>query len=156
MKPLDMKSDGNGADFPGNGTHRTTNAHRTTEKARPAQPVPQAIDATFAAAEFAPAAAEPIDAPMWPLHAALWLQLEMAPSIPVWTGLAIERHNRIPAPGFLYFDTAPPDRPGILDSSAFPSGKTAPGTPARLDLPESGLTPLGWDPRAVCRKQGGI
>jgi hypothetical protein len=153
-----------GADFPGltpaapsaarNGTHRTT------KKSRPAlkgPPVPDAISATaLATAAFAAAEAEPIDAPMWPLHAALWLQLEMAPSIPVWTGLAIERHNRIPAPDFLRLDAAPADRPGTLLNPAFSSGKSALSPPARPDLPASGLTPLGWDPRSVCRKQGGL
>ncbi|MGD1070510.1 MAG: hypothetical protein ABSB15_10255 [Bryobacteraceae bacterium] len=111
---------------------------------RAARSVPQPIDATFAAT-----GAGPIDAPMWPLHAALWLQPEPAPSIPAWTGIAIERHHRIPAPDFLQFDTAPANRPGALDDSRDAiEPRTGP------QLPPSGLAPLGWDPRAVGRKQG--
>jgi len=129
-----------------------------------AQLEPQVIDATsaktlattFVKAEFVTAEAEPVDAPMWPLHAALWLQSEMAPSIPIWTGLGIERHNRILVSDFLLFDAAQKDRPGSVDNSAFPSGKNARSSPACLDLPESGLTPLGWNPRAVCRKDGDV
>ena len=151
-----------GADFPGltatappaarNGTHRTTKKNGPAAKrsagsgARAdAGLAPQPVDATFAAIE-----AVPIDAPMWPLHPALWFQPERAPSVPVWTGLVIERHNRIPAPDFPRFDTAPPDRPGTLHNSC---DALRPG--ARRELPESGLTPLGWDARAVCRKEGG-
>ena len=114
------------------------------ERARAARTMPQPIDATFATAD-----AEPIDAPMWPLHEALWLQSEPAPSIPVWTGISIERHNRIPAPDFLHLDTAPADRPGALGDS-----REAMRPRARPELPQSGLAPLGWDPRAVGRKQG--
>ncbi len=109
-----------------------------------ARPGPQPIDATFATIE-----AEPIDAPMWPLHPALWFQPELAPSAPAWTGLAIEHHNRIPAPDFLQPDTAPPNRPDTPDNSR---DALTPG--ARCELPHSGLEPLGWDPRAVCRKEG--
>ena len=90
----------NGADFPGsianddspagNGTHRTKKNGATPK--RPARtggrtderPAPQPMDTTFVTVE-----AEPIDAPMWLLHSALWFQPEVAPSIPVWTGLAI-------------------------------------------------------------------
>jgi hypothetical protein len=151
-----------GAYFPGltatvppaarNGTHRTTKKNGPAPERSAgsgvradARPAPQPVDATFA-----PIEAEPIDAPMWPLHPALWFQPERMPSVPVWTGLAIERHNRIPAPDFLHFDTAPPDRPDTLDSSC---DALTPG--ARRELPQSGLAPLGWDPRAVCRKEGG-
>jgi hypothetical protein len=135
-----------------NGSHRTTKNNGAAPKrslgsgARAdARPAPQQIAAAFAAIE-----AEPIDAPMWPLHSALWFQPELAPSVPVWTGLAIERHNRIPAPGFLHSDAAPPNCPGALDSS-----RDALTPDARPELPPSGLAPLGWDPRAVCRKEGG-
>jgi hypothetical protein len=100
---------------------------------------------------FAITGAAPIDAPMWPLHAALWLQSEQAPSIPDWTGLAIERHNRIPAPDFQFRDIASPDRPGALDNSR---NALSPGPGRRPAIPRSDLTPLGWDPRAVCRQQG--
>jgi hypothetical protein len=135
----------------GNGTHRAARkngaaAKHSAETAAAMVPV----DATFVTTE-----AEPVDAPMWPLHPALWLQPEAAPATPAWTGLAPERHNRIAAPGFLHLDllqidTAPPDRPGALEKSQDP---LRPGT--CLEFPQSGLTLLGWDPRAVCRKEGG-
>jgi hypothetical protein len=141
----------------GNALHRTTKKHtRAPERSAgsgahlprvpAARPAPHPMDATFATAE-----AEPIDAPMWPLHTALWLQPETAPSIPVWTGLAVERHNRIPAPDFLYCDTVPPNRPGTPDKSDDALRPAA----RREELPQSGLAPLGWDPRAVGRKPGG-
>jgi hypothetical protein len=150
------------ADFPGltvtappaarNGTHRSTKKNGPAPKrsagggARAdARPAAQPVDGTFATME-----AEPIDAPMWPLHPALWFQPERAPSAPVWTGLVIERHNRIPAPDFLHSEIAPTDRPGTLDRTC---DALTPG--ARRELPESGLMPLGWDARAVCRKEGG-
>jgi hypothetical protein len=92
--------------------------------------------------------AAPVDAPMWPVHSAAWFQPEVAPSAPAWSGLGIERHARIPAPDFLPPDTAPANRPGTCENEhrAF--------TPAaRPETPESGLTPLGWDPRAVFWKE---
>ena len=55
----------------GNGTHRAPKKNK---------PAPQRINAKFATPEAAP-----IDAPMWPVHTALWLQSEMAPSISVST-----------------------------------------------------------------------
>ena len=131
----------------GNGTH---GANRKN-KPKPGRSVdsgvqtaPQPMEASFITGGI-----EPIDAPMWLIHAALWLQSEQAPSIPAWTGLAIERHNRIPAPDFLRADNAPPNRHAALDGMSDvlrPAGHGA--------FPQSDLTPLGWDPRTICRKQG--
>jgi len=109
------------------------------------QSAPRPLDATFTAG-----GAEPIDAPMWPRSAALWLQPEISPSIPVWTGLAIERHFGIPSPGFLCFETALSNRPATISLH----DELRP--PARMDVPQSGLATLGWDPRAVCRQQGRV
>jgi hypothetical protein len=106
---------------------------------------PQPVEAAFAIT-----GGEPIDTPMWPHHAAPWLQGERTPSIAVWTGLTIERQNRIPAPGFLHFEIAPMERPGAIESSRHALHPTV-----RLEFPQSGLAPLGWDPRAVCRKHEG-
>jgi hypothetical protein len=89
--------------------------------------------------------AAPIDAPMWPVHSALWFQPELAPSAPMWSDLNIERHNRIPAPVFLHAETAPLNRPDALDHSI---DARTPG--ANPEIPQSGLAPLGWDPRADC------
>lgn len=142
-----------------NGTHRAAKRNGAAPKrssgsggsgARAdALPLPQPLAAAFAIIGDEPGD-EPIDAPKWPLHPAAWFQPELAPSVPVRSGLAIERHNRIPAPDFLHSGIAPADRPEGLHSS--PVALTACG---RRELPQSGLAPLGWDPRAVCRKEGG-
>jgi hypothetical protein len=134
-----------------NGTHRTTGnspaAKRPAGSRARTGPgcAPQPVEAGFAVTE-----GEPIDTPMWPRHTASWLQGERTPSVAVWTGLTIERRNRIPAPGFLHFDIAPLKRPCTIESSRHPLH-----SPVRLEFPQSGLAPLGWDPRAVCRKQEG-
>lgn len=135
----------------GNGIHKPTRKNGAASKppgagARAdAATAPQPLDAAFVTIE-----AEPVDAPMWPLHPVAWLQPEPVPSVPLWTGLAIERHNRIPAPGFLLLDIAPPDCPSTLDSARDPLRPDI-----HRELPQSCLTPLGWDVRAVCRKEGG-
>jgi hypothetical protein len=101
------------------------------------------LDAPFTRIE-----AEPLDAPMWPIHPAVWFQPEVPPMAPAWSSLTIERHNRIPAPGLVQFDIAPLDR---ADEAADESDALAPA--ARPGLSESDLEPLGWDPRAVCGKE---
>ena len=110
-----------------------------------APPAPAPPDESFAGIEI-----EPIEAPMWPIHPALWFQPELAPSAPQWSGLEIERHNRVPVPDFVRSDIAPFDRPGVRDTSC---GALTPCV--RPAVPPSDLAPLGWDPRAVCRKEGG-
>lgn len=130
----------------GNGTHRAAKRNGAASK-RSAES--DALPAPAPAAElFETIETQPIDSPMWPLHPAVWFQPEIAPSIPAWSSLTIERRHRIPAPDFLCSDPTPPDRACGMENSC------APVTPeARLDLPQSDLEPLGWDPRAVCRKQ---
>ena len=128
-----------------NGTHRTTRngsaAKRPGSRTRTDRgSAPRPAEAAFAISEV-----EPVDTPMWPRHAASWLQGERMPSVAVWTGLTIERQNRIPAPGFLPLEIAPMERPGAIESSPRPLH-----SPVRLEFPQSGLAPLGWDPRAVC------
>jgi len=91
--------------------------------------------------------ATPIDSPAWPLHSAMWLQPDGVPSVPVWSGLAVERQNRFPIPDFQPPGIAPLDQPGKAHKS-----RDAFTTAARPLLPETDLRPLGWDPRAVCWK----
>lgn len=133
---------------PSNGVHHRPPKKKASKKSAKtvtgrertvAQPIP---------AEFVDIATGPADAPMWPLHSALWLQPERAAAMPEWTGLAVERRHRIPAPGLLPVETTPLDRRDALDHSC-EGRKPAP----RRELPPSGLTPLGWDPRAVCRRE---
>lgn len=134
-----------------NGAHPATRksraAKRPTGSGGPAgrDSAPHPVEA-----DFAVIAGEPIDTPMWPRHAASWLQVERTPATGLWTGLTIERRNRIPAPGFLESEIAPMDRPGAIDSSRDPLH-----TPLRLAFPLSDLAPLGWDPRAACRNHEG-
>ena len=89
-------------------------------------------------------AVEPVDAPMWQITPAGWLQPETPAAAPSWTGLNIERRHRIPAPDFLHFALAPFPLPGAIDASreaVFPA--------ARPTVPQTDLAPLGWDPRAA-------
>jgi hypothetical protein len=78
------------------------------------------------------------------------LQPDVAPSLPAWSGLSIERHNRIPAPDFLSSGDAPVDCPDVPDHS--PEVLTPAANPR---IPQSGLELLGWDPRTVCWKKEG-
>jgi hypothetical protein len=127
----------------GNGTHRSTKKKSKSEVQADAEAGPQPMTAGFLTSTI-----EPVDAPMWPIHAALWLQSEQAPSIPAWTGLAVERHHRIPAPDFLHAEHVPFNQAGVLESSR---DMLLPVSHGRF--PESDLAPLGWDPRTVARRQ---
>ena len=95
-------------------------------------------------AHFAPVAAQPKDAPMWPVHSMIWWQPGMKPELPNSSGLRIERRHQVPIPDFLYLEMRPAGRPRPpLESPCdplFPRPQQA--------LPQSGLVPLGWDPRA--------
>jgi hypothetical protein len=93
--------------------------------------------------------ATPIDCPKWPLQAAVWLQPDGGPSAPVWSDLAVERQNRIPMPDFQSSGTVPFDHPAARYNS-----DDALRTAIRPTIPQSDLAPLGWDPRASCRKEG--
>ena len=113
---------------------------------------PNGSNGNFAVTEaaFIVPAAEPIDACMWPLQPALWFQPERPPIAPAWSGLGIERQNRIPAPGFPRVEVAALNRPAaqLLTSEPAPVG-------SRPGIPESDLAPFGWDPRTVYRKEEG-
>jgi hypothetical protein len=122
-----------------NGTHRAGRKNGSQPKRPVAEPLP---------APFAPVEATAIDAPAWPLHSAAWFQQDLAPSAPGWTGLAVERRNSNPPPGFIHGDMATLTRPDRIDEPDDPR------TPAACpQIPPSGLDPLGWDPRTVLPKE---
>ena len=97
---------------------------------------------------FAATGAGPVDAGAWPTQGDVWLQPALSPAPPAWSGLTIERRHRIPIPDFVRSGAAPLDRPA---AAAFPADAIAPA--AKLALPQSDLAPLGWDARAICRKE---
>lgn len=99
----------------------------------------------------APAATEiaPVDAPMWPLHSVVWLQTDLGPSAPAWSGLVIAHHNRIPAPDFVSPGVDPLNRQEARAAECHALLRVP--TPK---VPQSDLAPLGWDPRTVGRKGG--
>jgi len=145
----------NGGDSPGEaeGVRATNGTHRETRKNGAAK-VSAAKGGAEAASVAPPLAgplaveAVPIDLPMWPLQAAAWLQPEIAPIPPVWSGLTIERHNRIPAPDFWPSASAPLNR-----SDAPHNSLRALIRAAKPAVPAGDLAPLGWDPRSVCWKR---
>jgi hypothetical protein len=101
-------------------------------------------------AGFPPARIQPVDAEMWPVQPVIWLQPEWKPG-PTSSDLSIERHHRIPVPGFLNVATG--RGYGFCNAGDLAAGPSAapPARPPGLQLtpPESGLTLLGWDPRTV-------
>jgi hypothetical protein len=129
---------------PANGVHRSGKKNGTRPNGRPAPELaPEILAAPFAGVE-----AEPIDSPMWPIHPAGWLQPEAPAAAPSWSGLSIERRNRIPSPDLRHFG---------LEAFYLPHGPElrcqAFVTAASPVVPVSGLEPLGWDPRALCPKK---
>jgi hypothetical protein len=134
-------------DRPANGLVRTGKKNGAAKRPAVAKTAEVALEG-FVAAQSANEA-EPIDAPMWPHQPAIWLQPNEAPAVPSWSGLGIERHNRIPAPDFLTSVGGPANREDSLENSPRPfTPSVGPG------LPQSDLVPLGWDPRADCPKAG--
>ena len=76
-------------------------------------------------------------------------QPDASAAAPSWSGLTIERRNRIPAPDFVRFPLEPFDHAAAVDEDrreALPSSQK----PA---IPGSDLAPLGWDPRAAYSKK---
>jgi hypothetical protein len=102
---------------------------------------------TLLVAPLATPETPPVDVPAWWLHPSVWLQPELAPSAPGWSGLGIERCSRIPAPDFLHSRIEPYNLPDSLDTS-----REAMTPCARPEIPQSGSAPLARDLRAVCRK----
>jgi hypothetical protein len=94
--------------------------------------------------------AEQVDAEMWPVHPAAWFQREMAPVIPAWSGLGIERRNRAGL-----FDFAPVTvRPVNCAAEAGQPFEFVKGSGAATVIPASGLAPMGWDARALADSKG--
>jgi hypothetical protein len=131
-----------------NGTPRATRRNSPKRSAGGEEPTEARAPAPLAG-PVAGVEAAGIDAPMWPLQSAAWFQPDVPPSPPAWSGLAIERHNRIPVPDFLPSDTAPLNRADAPDSSRPTLAAAGP------TVPQSDLVPLGWDPRAVYGKERG-
>jgi len=84
----------------------------------------------------------------------VWLQPEVQPALSCPSGLGIEHRHRLPAPGLFSLGAAL-DRGGAIDHS-LRLHAIAPELPPVFPcaLPESGLTPLGWDPRTERRGKG--
>lgn len=126
-----------------NGTARKRPAKRSPEA-----PVPDAPVAPQELADFAAVDLREVDAQMWPVHPVLWLQPELNPGLPGSTALTIERHYKIPVPGFLDLEIAAVDCPRApqerTPQELLPAVRYAPL--------ESDLSLLGWDPRAEARR----
>ena len=133
-----------------NGASSTLPASRTESKrsARRLKAVPALSPPKLA--HFAPVAAQPKDAPMWPVHSMIWWQPGMKPELPNSSGLRIERRHQVPIPDFLYLEMKPAARPRpSLESPCDPL------FPRREpSLPQADLAPLGWDPRAAVKVTG--
>ena len=142
-----MKIDGVAATVPqppANGVHRSVKKNGARPYGRLAPEVaPEILAAPFAGVET-----EPIDAPMWPIHPAGWLQPEAPAAAPSWSGLHIERRNRIPSADLRQFGLEPFDRSDGPDLRCEPLVAAA-----RPAVPNTGLDPLGWDPRALLPKK---
>jgi hypothetical protein len=146
----------NGADFPGsaemvraavNNNHQVAKKNGTAPKRGAAVP-PNTPGIEPLAGPVVAIEATAIDAPMWPLQAAAWLQPVVTPSPPIWSGLSIEHHNRIPMPEFVASANDPVDRPELPEKPARQLCSIA-----EPNIPQSDLALLGWDPRAICWKK---
>jgi hypothetical protein len=107
-----------------------------------------ALAPEVAATPFAGIAVEAIDAPMWPIHPPGWFQPDAPAAAPSWSGLTIERHNRIPAPDFVRSPLEPFDHTAVADGR-----REACRSSPKPGISGSDLAPLGWDPRAICLKK---
>ena len=144
-----------------NGSRKTANGHAPDGPAgRPTRKRPAARAASaqhgFENGGAAPAIGNPevadfiavetreVDVPSWPAHPVVWLQPDLKPGLPAASGLRIERHHKIPAPGFAVIFHGPQR----LSRTVEHWGDFVPPE-VRLDLPASDLAPVGWDPRAA-------
>jgi hypothetical protein len=145
MKGADLTAFTGSIPTNGNGTHRPGKKNGAPSKRAAAL----AASATAAPLEpFAAIEAEPVDASMWPVHQTVWFQPDLAPVIPAWSGLAIERRHTLPSPDFLPIETGPVNRANALDRSTEVVGADPSPEP-----PLSELELLGWDPRMVSGKE---
>ena len=105
-------------------------------------------------APFAELKPAPVDSPVWPVHALLWLQPAVAPVRPRTSGLRVERRFKPPAPDFLRSQAGPAAACDARQHACQPHPPNL-----RRPLPSSGLAPLGWDPRSACpspREKGSL
>lgn len=131
----------------------TNGVHRAARKSGPALKRPSGSTHRLPAlpdpvASFVSLKPVPVDAEMWPLHPALWFQPELGPTMSQWSGLAIERHSRLPAPDFALPKVEPLNHRAALDVI-----RDALAPVPLPEIPQCGLAPLGWDPRTICRKE---
>ena len=131
----------------GNGVHRAAKKNGATSK-RAAAVVDSATAVPLE--PFAAVDADSVDAPMWPVHSTVWYQPDLAPSVPAWSGLAIEHRRRIPSPDFISLETGPFQRADAMDRAS-----DVVRAEPRPEPPPSGLEPLGWDPRTIGGKEPG-
>ena len=89
------------------------------------------------------------DAPMWPIHPAMWLQPELRLAVPAESGMRIERRHTVPAPDAISISMNFVNHPALPDKTARPA---LPRLERRL--PSSDLAPLGWDPRVAAHTAG--
>ena len=95
-------------------------------------------------AGFVKAESQAQDAPMWPIHPAMWLQPELRLHVPAASGLRNERQHSAPSPEFVRGTMKPAGRTSPIEKTVHP---VVPRVAQRL--PASGLAPLGWDPRVA-------
>jgi hypothetical protein len=142
-----------------NHSHARNGAVRKRPPAKPHPAESSVVETTGGLPElagFAPANRQPVDAEMWPIQPVMWFQPEWKPGLPASSGLRVERHHRIPVPGFLSLETGYGyDLDETVRHGQMSNTDAAPGLPPvlppaiPLTPPRSGLTLLGWDPRAV-------
>lgn len=89
------------------------------------------------------------DSPMWPIHPVMWLQPELRLAVPVSSGLHIERKHTVPLPEFMRGAMMPVSHAPSLEKNVHPALPEI-----SRQFPQSGLAPLGWDPRVVAHGTG--
>jgi len=133
-----IESNGNG--HGGRVVERKRAARKPHDSKAPPSPVVQNL------APFASVKLEAQDASMWPVHPVMWLQPAPRPVLSIASGLRVERRYAIPAPDFL--DCAQ----DAVECKHAPDKSAELRRPSiAMVLPQSGLEPLGWDPRAARR-----
>ena len=94
---------------------------------------------------FAPIETRAPNPDAWLVHPLLWLQPELALSPPPPSALRLTRRHEPPPPTFAPLLTSAQAGSSHLLWGGLPS----PGGTSTSRFPESGLIPLGWDPRAL-------
>jgi hypothetical protein len=139
----------NGSIEPNGTAARGTVARRGAKRAAPVKRIARAAKPEPKLAEFIKPELQTEDAPMWPIHPVMWLQPELRLQIPAGSGLHIERKYSVPSPEFVHSAMTPVSHPPALDMTVHPVLPCV-----GRQLPESGLAPLGWDPRVASHRTG--